>query len=281
MPRTVIGCAAVAVLAIGCGNGEAFAQSSEGSSDNNASDSPNALATGNDSLKLTIAGQANRAVLFYDDGRETGAIHVDNDNSSTRLRFAAESTTFDALVLGAVIEVEFQSNPSNLVSQDDQRDVGSNTFDERRFEAYVKSDTWGNLLLGQGSTASDGSAEVDLSGTGVAGYSDVDDMANAPPGARSATRPPPGRRAPRPVRTRPPATGRATGGQRAGLVQCDHIGIAQGLQRLTRAGQDARRYRPDSDLVTRELRAPRHASPDLHGERAEPAERGAPPGVLE
>ena len=136
---------------------------------------PGGLAAGNERLKLTVSGQVNRALLFHDDGEDRGVAHVDNDNSSTRIRFAAESAAFSPATLGAIIEVEFQSNPSNLVSQVDEEDVGDDTFDERKFEVYAKSDAFGQLLIGQGSTASDGTAEIDLSGTGVAGYSDVDD----------------------------------------------------------------------------------------------------------
>ena len=136
---------------------------------------PGGFTTGNDRLELTISGQVNRGVLLYDDGEDTGVAHVDNDNSSTRLRFVTESEAFSPLTLGAILEVEFQSNPSNLVSQVDEENVGDDTFDERKLEVYAKSDTFGQLLIGQGSTASDGTAEIDLSGTGVAGYSDVDD----------------------------------------------------------------------------------------------------------
>ena len=188
MPPSRTGRASVAAALIVALSGPAAAQEAddpqEGSgSDSNADDrvaaeaegDPGGFTTGNDRLKLTISGQVNRAVLLYDDGEDTGIAHVDNDNSSTRIRFVTESEAFSALTFGAVMEVEFQSNPSNLVSQVDEEDVGDDTFDERKFEVYAKSDAFGQLLIGQGSTASDGTAEVDLSGTGVAGYSSVED----------------------------------------------------------------------------------------------------------
>ncbi len=173
---TALAAALVATL----GAGTAGAQSDDGTgsdtpADDRISDGPGGLTTGNDKLELTISGQVNRGVLFYADGDGTDAAFVDNDNSSTRLRFVAESESFSPATIGALLEVEFQSNPSNLVSQRDEEDVGEDSFNERKLEVYARSDTWGQLLLGQGSTASDGTAEIDLSGTGIAGYSDVDD----------------------------------------------------------------------------------------------------------
>ena len=47
----------------------------------------------------------------------------------------------------------------------------------RKAEGYLNSQQFGVLWLGQGSMASDGTAEVDLSGTDVIGYSNVSDLA--------------------------------------------------------------------------------------------------------
>lgn len=163
------------LLAGGAGAQPSEGDGSDGAAGDRVADGPGGLVTGNEQLELTISGQVDRAVLVYDDGDDTGTLFVDNDNSSTRIRFVTESRSFSPATLGGRIEVEFQSNPSNLVSQSEQEGVGDDSFDERKFEVYAKSDTFGQLLLGQGSTASDGTAETDLSGTGVAGYSDVDD----------------------------------------------------------------------------------------------------------
>ena len=159
----------------GAQSGETEGSGSDSTAENRVTGGPGGFTTGNDKLRLTISGQVNRAVLVYDDGGDTGTLFVDNDNSSTRIRFVTESASFSPATIGATVEVEFQSNPSNLVSQSEQSGVGQDSFNERKFEVYAKSDTWGQLLLGQGSTASDGTTEIDLSGTGIAGYSDVDD----------------------------------------------------------------------------------------------------------
>ena len=50
-------------------------------------------------------------------------------------------------------------------------------FDDRWIDAQFTSKRFGKLYLGKGSTASDGTSEMDLSGTSVVGYASVEDMA--------------------------------------------------------------------------------------------------------
>ena len=77
------------------------------------------------------------------------------------------------LSIGALVEVQFESNSSAAVNQADNTAVGPNNFTERKLELTFDSARLGRLSLGQGSTASDGSAEADLSGTALAAYSNV------------------------------------------------------------------------------------------------------------
>ncbi len=133
--------------------------------------------SGNDKVQLTVSGQVNRALLFSDDGGRRDLFFVDNDNSSTRVRLVGRVRASEELTVGTLFEVEFQSNPSNLVNQDNERGVGSGDFDERHLDLFVDHARYGRLSLGQGDTASNGASEVDLSGTSVVGYSSVGDMA--------------------------------------------------------------------------------------------------------
>jgi hypothetical protein len=134
-------------------------------------------------VTLELYGQANRAFLSVDDGHRTTFSNVDNDSSSTRfgLRGRAPIINND-LTFGANIELEIQSNPSNVVNQFDVKSGGNNgstvTVDERVLEAFIESKTFGKLSFGQGDTASNTTAEQDLSGTAVSsGYSDITTMA--------------------------------------------------------------------------------------------------------
>ena len=122
-------------------------------------------------LEVKLSGQVNRAVMFADDGHDSDIFFVDNDNSSTRLRFSGTGNVTPGLKAGLILEVEYQSSPSNLVTFAD-RDGGSPNFDERHVDLFFEG-AYGKLSLGQGDGAANGGLEVDLSGTSVAHYADI------------------------------------------------------------------------------------------------------------
>ncbi|MDJ0804803.1 MAG: porin [Desulfobacterales bacterium] len=133
-----------------------------------------------DKVSLKIYGHANRAFLFADDGDSSDYYFVDNDNSSSRLGLLGEARMNDDITIGTRMELEYQSNPSNVVNQDDKNpgDSGDGAgFDERWVDAQITSKRFGKLYVGKGSTASDDTAEIDLSGTGVVVTSSIEDMA--------------------------------------------------------------------------------------------------------
>ncbi len=128
-------------------------------------------------IALKISGQVNRAFLYADNGVVDDFFHVDNDNSSTRLRARATGQVDCDFEIGAQIEVQFESNSSADVRFKQSGQASANNFTERKLEIWFDSEAWGTLWLGQGDTASNGTSEVDLSKTGVIGYSGIGDMA--------------------------------------------------------------------------------------------------------
>ncbi len=132
--------------------------------------------SGKSGVELTISGHVNRAVQVADDGRETNVNHVDNDNSSTRLKVHGVARVDDELSFGAQMEVEFESNSSSVSSQLNENS-GTNSFMQRKLEVYAKTRRFGNLWLGQGDMAANGTSEVDLSATKVVTGSDAEDYA--------------------------------------------------------------------------------------------------------
>jgi len=132
--------------------------------------------SGNEKVKVQLYGQLNRAVLIADDGDSTKTYQVDNDNSSTRIGLLGSVAPDEGWGIGTKFEVEFESNSSSAVNQDAQNGVGGDNFHERWVEIFVQS-PYGKLSLGQGDTASNNTSEVDLSGTTVAGYSDLNAVA--------------------------------------------------------------------------------------------------------
>ena len=139
-----------------------------------------AVTSGKETVKLAISGQVNRAVLIADDSLNTEIYHVDNDHSSTRVRFVGEAKPSGDLTAGARIEVQFESNSSAAINQNNENSAtGTNSFTERELEIYAKHKRFGNLWLGQGDTATNETAEADLSGTGLIIDSEVDVMAGS------------------------------------------------------------------------------------------------------
>ena len=128
-------------------------------------------------VQLRISGQVNRALNVVNDGDTTELFNVDNDNSSSRVRFQGRAGITDDLQLGTNFEVQFESNSTADVSQENEQGQGPNNFTERKIELFVRSKTYGRISLGQGDTASNGTSEQDLSKTGVIAYSGVSDMA--------------------------------------------------------------------------------------------------------
>jgi predicted porin len=134
------------------------------------------VTSGQDRVTLSISGQVNRMVNVANDGDKTKVYHVDNDNSSTRLRFVGTGQVTEDFSIGTNIEVEMQSNDSSNVNQIDESE-GSVNFKDRKLEAIFKSKRLGTVSIGQGSTASDSTSEVDLSGASVIAYSSIADLA--------------------------------------------------------------------------------------------------------
>jgi predicted porin len=135
------------------------------------------VSSGNDDITLTLSGQINRGVLYADDGAETAVLNVDNDNSSTRVRFVGVGRYNEDITVGTVFEVQFESNSSANIKIDGSDPGGVDHFTERKLEIYFDHARYGRIWLGQGDTASNGTSEVDLSGTSVINYSGIQDMA--------------------------------------------------------------------------------------------------------
>lgn len=126
---------------------------------------------------VTLSGQISKAIFYVDDGKDTSTAIGDNDNSGSRFRILGSGKVNEALSVGTALEVEFQDNALNNMSVDDSNTpsggagntgFGQSTFAQRRMEAYFSHKQFGKLSIGQGPTASDGTAEVSLSGAGMA-----------------------------------------------------------------------------------------------------------------
>jgi hypothetical protein len=135
-----------------------------------------ALTTPVQAFDVKFSGQVNQMLMFADNGFNTEFFVADNDNSGTRFRITGNEK-FDAVTVGYRIEFGAQRNASGTL------DIGGNDdgifqFNDRWLEAYFQMG-WGKLSIGKGDGASNGTSEVDLSGTAVITYAAVNDTAGS------------------------------------------------------------------------------------------------------
>ncbi len=121
-------------------------------------------------VQVSLYGQVNKGVMYADDGNKNKTFFVDNDASSTRFGIKAAVKPGGAWTAGSLMEMEYQTNPSNKVSMDDES--LNEDLHVRKLSVFFAEDSLGRLTIGQDSAATDGIAEIDLSGTSLAGYAD-------------------------------------------------------------------------------------------------------------
>lgn len=138
------------------------------------------LKSGSDTNYILVYGQFNKGFLFYDDGQSSKWYPlVDNDSSSSRFGIRAYDLGDNGVAFGANIEFEWEPYSTGYVNYTNSHDVDYADVGLRKAEVYISHDNFGKLWAGHGSMASDGTSEVDQSGTSLAGYASVGDIAGA------------------------------------------------------------------------------------------------------
>lgn len=131
-------------------------------------------------VRLTLAGRVNQAVLFADQGDQSQAFVVDNDNSGSRLEVLAEADLGD-WTSGVEVVVSAEVNSTDEINFDSvggNADENADLGDFRQAHWFVEHPQYGTLSIGQGDTAAEDMSHVDLSGTDCCiAASDVDDTA--------------------------------------------------------------------------------------------------------
>ena len=119
-------------------------------------------------LAVDPYGQINHGVMVTDSAAGTKTYTADNDNSASRAGVRISGDVADTgLTVGAHVELEYQVNPSNAVSEDERSISGD--FNERHLNVFVAG-AFGKASVGQGDGAANGNIERDLSGTAVVSY---------------------------------------------------------------------------------------------------------------
>lgn len=132
------------------------------------------IKSGSDKVQARLYGEVNRALMYADDGYQDKVFHVDNSNSESRIGLSGEVSASDCLTVGSNIELKWQDNPSHAVSMQEESIGGE--FVQELVELYFDRKDFGKISVGFGGMASDGSSEVDLSGTDLIGNAGVADV---------------------------------------------------------------------------------------------------------
>jgi hypothetical protein len=133
-----------------------------------------AVRKSNRRVTLTIGGQVNEALLFWDDGEESNFYVVTNENSRTRFRFVGDAKITADWSAGYLLEFGARIANSETVNQfvdDDTHETAS--VDLRHSAWYLDSRTFGRVSVGHTGSATDGITEINLSNAGLIGNNDV------------------------------------------------------------------------------------------------------------
>lgn len=120
-----------------------------------------AVQHGNRKVNLMVSGQINKAITFWDDGVVTDAYAVDNDFAQSRIRFQGKGEITKGWEAGFWLEFGFDSASSDSVSQFDPKAIdlgataGEDGIEVRPARWFIRSDDYGQLWVGRGSTAQD------------------------------------------------------------------------------------------------------------------------------
>ena len=124
-------------------------------------------------FEAKISGQVSRMVVAPDDAAGDEIQHVDIGWSGSRFRFTGSETADNGLTYGFRFEIQARENAANASNGGTFGDTGDNQ-DNRYQDLYLSGD-FGKISFGKGDGASNGSTEVDFSGTALSSSSNHQD----------------------------------------------------------------------------------------------------------
>ena len=114
---------------------------------------------GNRVVSLTVSGQVDRALLFWDDGVDSDTYVVDNAIYTSRFAFEGKGTIRPGLTAGYVMQIDVNDALSSLVSQSDpdgsgprpggDEGPGESSISIRVNNLYIDSEQLGKVSIGQ------------------------------------------------------------------------------------------------------------------------------------
>ncbi len=128
---------------------------------------------GNRKVSLTVSGHVNEALIFWDDGRESNAYVVSNNNSRSRFRFVGDAKINSDWSAGYLMEIGVRYGNSSNRSQNAVDAIGnSSSLDIRHSAWWMENKQLGRVWVGMTSTATDGITEINLANVNNTGPDD-------------------------------------------------------------------------------------------------------------
>ena len=142
---------------------------------------------GNRRVSLTLSGQVNRSLMYWNDGFDSDIYSVDNAISNSRFRLGGTGKINADLTAGFLVEFDLTFGArSHQVNQFDDDGFsgmggilgnpqwgdgiggsGDSVLAWNQAYWYINSNHWGRLSVGRLNTATSGIGIIDLSNTGV------------------------------------------------------------------------------------------------------------------
>ncbi len=123
-------------------------------------------------FEVKVSGQVSRMVIIPDDAVGDEIQHVDIGWSGSRFRFTGSEEMDNGNKVGFRFEIQARSNTTGRVDGGTLDTADGVDF---RYQDLYLSGGWGKLALGKGDGASNGSTEVDFSGTALSSSSNHQD----------------------------------------------------------------------------------------------------------
>ncbi|MGI9537520.1 MAG: porin, partial [Desulfocapsaceae bacterium] len=119
-------------------------------------------------VNVSLYGQFNPAALYVNNGDSSKLYVVDNVHSQSRFGLRARVDTTSGWQVGGRFEYGVSGNASTEVNNWYTESASEDFFKLRWAEISFARESYGKFSLGKGDSASNSTAEIDLSGTAVA-----------------------------------------------------------------------------------------------------------------
>ena len=119
-------------------------------------------------VNVSLYGQFNPAALYVNNGDSSKLYVVDNTHSQSRLGLRARVDTISGWQVGGRFEFGISGNASDDVNSWYTENSSEDFFKLRWAEISFTRESYGKFSLGKGDSASNSTAEIDMSGTAVA-----------------------------------------------------------------------------------------------------------------